>query len=217
MSPPRRARPAPSQPELTFGGAVLVGGDSSRMGRNKALLRVEGRALWQRQCRVLRAAGARPVRLVQARGQAALRPRGVWRDTAPGVGPLAGLHAALVACPHPWLAVLAVDMPAIDAGWFRRLAARCEEGRSIVVRGPWGWEPLAAIYPRAALAEVGARLARGEGSLQACVAALIRQRRLAGLRASARDRAQLVNWNTPADLALGGLVPLPGIEPGSHV
>lgn len=181
-----------------FAGAVLAGGKSRRMGRNKARLVVDGDPLWCRQMRVLREAGASSVRLVQAPGQRALT-RGVLRDNVRNAGPLAGLHAALQATRVTHLAVVAVDMPRIDAGWFTWLAKHCTLSRGAIVRVAHGYEPLAAIYPRAALAEVEARLSRGEFSLQEFVQALVRKKQMKTLRLPATDQRKISNWNTPQD------------------
>ncbi|MBI2517807.1 MAG: molybdenum cofactor guanylyltransferase [Opitutae bacterium] len=183
-----------------LGGAVLAGGKSSRMGRNKALLRVDGQPLWRRQLGVLAQAGAKPVLLVQAPGQRALRRR-VVRDTVCDAGPLAGLHAALSACEPPWLAVLAVDMPGIDADWFGRLARHCHVDRGAVVRTPDGYEPLAAIYPRAALPEIVKRLAAEKFSLQQLLTTLVRRGLMTSVPLRRADQARVANWNTPADVA----------------
>ena len=54
------AEPAPAP--VAFAGAVLCGGASRRMGSDKALLGVEGRAMAVRVAGALAAAGGRPVR-----------------------------------------------------------------------------------------------------------------------------------------------------------
>ena len=183
-----------------FAGAVLAGGKSSRMGRNKALLRIDGEPLWQRQLRVLKEAGADPVRLVQAPGQRTLI-RGVLRDTVRNAGPLAGLHAALAqCCVAQHVAVVAVDLPYIEPEWFTRLAKLCGPGIGAVARTREGYEPLAAIYPCEALDEVEARLTGGEFALQALIKALVRSRRMRVLRLKTAECRQLANWNTPGDM-----------------
>src|SRR4051794_37322903 len=71
---------------------LLAGGKSSRMGRDKALLAVEGRPLWMRQVEVLRATS--PTQLLISGP-----PDGAWKDTGivavadetPGQGPLSGI------------------------------------------------------------------------------------------------------------------------------
>lgn len=184
------------------------------MGCDKAQLHVDGLPLWKRQMNVLRMAGERPVRLVQACGQRALGPAVVVRDQFADAGPLAGLHAALLAGEASWVAVVAVDMPALTPSWFRRLFALCGPGFGAVVRTENGYEPLAAIYPRDALPEIEARLHRRQLSLRDCVATLVNDGRLRAICSTTEDAAQLLNWNTPADREL---VPPPGLEPGYTV
>ena len=179
-------------------GVVLVGGRSRRMGRDKARLVVAGEPLWQRQVRVLERSGADPVGL-------ALRPRQrsfgekhrEIRDTTVDAGPLGGLYTALALSPTPWLAVLAVDMPQVDPGWFRRLRRSCRPGMGAVYFTAAGYEPLAAIYPREALPLVEKSLRAGKFTLQQLVAGLIRQRRLVAVPLPARQAWRAANWNTP--------------------
>lgn len=193
--------------ELT--GAVMAGGRSHRMGQDKALLVLEGEPLWQRQARVLQAAGAGVVGVVRQREQAPLaRPASIrlWHDTVTGAGPLAGLHAALSACKTEWLAVLATDMPRIDAGWFQWLGGFCRPGCGVMARHPGGGhEPLAAIYPRAALAEVARRLHTGSRSLQSLADLLIAEGRLTSVPLPPAEVWRVANWNTPAEVGAGYL------------
>ena len=207
---------------MNFSGAVLAGGKSSRMGRNKALLRIDGEPLWRRQLRILKESGADPVWLVQAPGQPALT-RGVLRDTVREAGPIAGLHAAFLAIEPPGvrpdilrsparerrdktskrrthLAVVAVDLPHLEPAWFTRLAKLCAPGIGAVARTPDSYEPLAAIYPHEALAEVESRLNEGALALQELIAALVRSRRMRVLPLKAAECRQLANWNMPTDI-----------------
>lgn len=185
-------------------GAVLAGGDSSRMGHDKAALVIGASPLWQRQVLVLRAAGAALVGVVRRPGQSALGlpPEiGLWLDSAQGIGPLAGLHAALLACPTGWLAVVATDMPRIQAGWFQWLAGYCAPGCGAVARHRDGlFEPLAAIYPQEALPEVTARLAGPDYSLQSLATALMAHGRMTSVPLPDAELGQIENWNTPADV-----------------
>jgi len=170
------------------------------MGRDKAQIQFNGEPMWRRQYRVLRRAGASPVVVVRRDGQSALgKDIPEVRDVFPGAGPLAGLQAALVAMETRWLAVLAVDMPAIDAGWFRWLSEFCGVESGAVVRHEDGFEPLAAIYPRAALATVARRLRRGALSMQELIAALVRADRMTVVSLSETERWRVENWNRPQD------------------
>lgn len=86
--------PDPAVPP--FAGAVLCGGASRRMGRDKALIPVDGRTLAGRVADALDAAGASPVVAVGG-DLAALRAEGLTAvpDAMPGAGPLAGIVTAL--------------------------------------------------------------------------------------------------------------------------
>lgn len=168
------------------------------MGRDKARLRVDGEALWRRQRRVLEAAGARRVMFALRARQRRFAPwLVVVRDTRSGVGPIAGVHAALRGCETEWLAVLAVDLPRVDAAWLRKLARWCRPGRGAVGISREGFfEPFAAIYPRAALGEIERVVAaEGSHSLQPLLRALVARGVMKAVRLSAREQAVLFNWN----------------------
>jgi len=180
-------------------GVVLAGGESRRVGFDKAWALLGGEPAWRRQVRVLRSAGADPIVLVRRPGQAA--PDGImcWRDAIAGAGPLAGLHAALARRQAPWIAVLAVDMPGIGPGWFRWLSGFCRQGVGAIARHPAALEPLAAIYPAEALAEIEARLWRHESSLQRLALALAAAGRLRIVPLPAAQAARVASLNAPAE------------------
>lgn len=189
-------------PQQLWRGAILAGGDSRRMGTDKALLEYEGVLLWQRQRQVLQESGIEDVIVVRRPDQPALDSEIPHvRDQVPGAGPLAGLHAALAAGSVPWLAVLAVDMPAIDPGWFEWLRQACRPGVGAVARHTDGFEPLAAIYPGSALATVEQRLRKREFSLQGLISTLVESQQLAVLTLPETERQRVANWNSPSDRA----------------
>lgn len=77
-------------------GVVLAGGASRRMGADKALIEVDGRALVVTACNALRAAGVDPVVVVGGDPQAGvLAGVRTLPDRWPGEGPLGGIVTAL--------------------------------------------------------------------------------------------------------------------------
>ncbi len=86
----------PRRPALV--GAVLCGGSRRRMGRDKALIERDGRALAVRVADALRRAGCEEVWAIGGDGDA-LAALGliVVADRHPGEGPLGGLATALAA------------------------------------------------------------------------------------------------------------------------
>jgi molybdopterin-guanine dinucleotide biosynthesis protein A len=182
-------------------GVVMAGGEARRLGEDKARVLIDGEPLWQRQQRVLREAGARHVVIIRRPGQWMVNDVECWRDGHAGVGPLAGLHAALAPQAAEHVMVLAVDMPGITAKWFQWLQRYCRPGAGAMVQHAEACEPLAAIYPRAALGEVTERLQRGELSLQRLAHALAEKGQLGLVPVGSDERAILRGINTPDDLA----------------
>ncbi|MEY3072023.1 MAG: hypothetical protein RLZZ353_219 [Actinomycetota bacterium] len=156
-------------------GAVLAGGRSRRLGRDKRFVTVGGEPLLTRTVGLLAAvaddvtvvvadAGDRD-RVLAAAGRALAPPRlRTAVDARPDAGPIAGLEAALAAAVHPWVVVLATDHPRLPLEVVALLAdaARAAEGRAAVaLEGPLGPEPLLAAYRRDAAGAVGRLLDAG--------------------------------------------------------
>ena len=179
--------------------AVLAGGASRRMGRDKATLAVGGVEL----ASLALAAAARvadPVVLVAPEGHPARRLAAA-PVTDPGEGPLAALAAALAALDADHVLVLAGDHPGLRVELLAHLAAR---GEAVACRRGRRLEPLVAVYRRVpALALARARLAAPAGDRS--LAGL-----LAGLRTLVLEEAQwrpldpdgrsFVDLDDPADL-----------------
>ncbi len=109
-------------------GVILAGGRSSRMGSDKALVKVGGRPMVEWVARAM--SDFSPVVMV-GRRQA---PMGLMAlpDHHPGpAGPLAGLYTALAAFKLP-VVVVAVDQPLVRAETLSELARRANEDRTAV-------------------------------------------------------------------------------------
>lgn len=186
----------------TFSAIVLAAGRSTRMGRDKALLEVGGVPLWQRQREVLVAAGAAEVflsaRPEQSWTRAAAGFAGVVHDALPDCGPLVGATAGLERANHPWLAVLAIDLPAMMPAWFHGLRADCAPGVGVIGRRAGFFEPLAAIYPCEFKWLAWEALARGEYAFQRLTAQAVQEGRLRVREIRPEEAGWFANWNEPA-------------------
>lgn len=101
------------EPSRDAAGFVLAGGQSSRMGTDKALVSFAGGPLVARAVGILRAAGV-PAWIAGARSPlAGYAP--VVEDKEPGLGPLAGICAALGSCSAALGVFLPVDLPLMPA------------------------------------------------------------------------------------------------------
>lgn len=179
-------------------GVVLAGGEGRRMGRDKAKVILDGEPLWRRQVRVLRGAGAERIVLVRRRDQAPLGYADCRLDVFARSGPLAGLHAALGIGGHPWVAVLAVDMPGISPAWFSWLRGFCRPGAGAIARHAQSLEPLAAIYPAEARGEIAGRLARRDLSVRRLALGLAAAGRMAVVTLPAGAVGRVASLNAPA-------------------
>ncbi|HYT25980.1 MAG TPA: NTP transferase domain-containing protein [Actinomycetota bacterium] len=185
-------------------GAVLAGGASRRMGRDKATLPVGGTAL-ARLALAAVAAVADPVALVAPAGHpAATLAAPSLRVADPGRGPLAALAATLRALDAEHVLVVAGDHPGLRVELLRRLAAERAGAAAVACRRATGVEPLVAVYERApALALAEARVAAGaDRSLRGLLAALgARVLDEAEWRPLDPDGSSFVDLDDPGDLA----------------
>lgn len=187
---------APALEDVT--GAVLCGGSSTRFGADKALARVGGATLLEHALDSLVPARER---LLVGRDYGLAGVRFV-ADRRAGVGPLAGLEAALEAAATPWLALAACDLPNLTPDYWRILCARALACQAVVVRHPGDrLEPLAALYHRSVLAEVSARLDARALSMHELVRALAAETVDARAVAAACGADVLRNVNRAGDIA----------------
>lgn len=191
-------------PPLPLTAVLLAGGRSSRMGRDKAeILLPDGRPLWRRQLEdVLRPLGPAEIFLSGPGREGLPADVRVLPDAAPGLGPLSGIAAALGSAATPLVAVLAVDLPGMTARFFReRLLPVCTPGCGAVGIGAAGFfEPLAAVYPRAAHGLAGERLRGTDLSMQGFVRDAVAKGFIASVELCPSDASEFLNWNRPGDL-----------------
>jgi molybdenum cofactor guanylyltransferase len=102
---------------------VLAGGQSTRMGRDKALLRLGGQTLLERALAVAHRIAPK-VAVLGSRQKYATTGERIIEDQFPGCGPLAGIHAALVATDTDLNLILSVDMPFVPVEFFLYLLER---------------------------------------------------------------------------------------------
>lgn len=181
-------------------GAILAGGRSSRMGRDKAFLTVDGTTLIARQAALLRSVGIDDLIISGRAGiDYAVPDARVVTDQISDAGPLGGLSAILGAARHPWVLVIAVDLPHLTPSYLKKVLSAGEGHTGVVPHGPHGYEPLVALYPRTLLATTQAALSAGQFSLQHFVQNEVSKSGLTSLNISEIEVPLFTNWNTPAD------------------
>jgi molybdenum cofactor guanylyltransferase len=188
---------------MTAGGIVLCGGQSTRMGRSKALLPFGPETMLQRVVRLLGSV-VQPIVAVAASDQVLpALPAGVivTRDEREGRGPLEGLRAGLKALPPEVEAayVTSCDVPLLVPGFVRQMLD-LTDGFDIAVMEIDGFaHPLSAVYCRTTLPYVEDLLAR-DRLRPAFLFDAVRTRRVTAAEiTSDPDLRTLRNLNTPED------------------
>lgn len=141
--------------------AVLVGGESRRMGENKALLKIDGKTLVERVVLLLQEVFAEVFLVGNDRERYRFLNLPVVGDVYRGCGPLAGVHAALLAASHPYVFVAACDMPFLNRPAVAALLAEAPGRDAVVPKMGEYCEPLCAVYAKGCLPAVEEHLQKG--------------------------------------------------------
>ena len=185
----------------TLTGVLFAGGESRRMGVDKATLIFDGEPLWSRQLRTLR--NLQPEMIVIS-----ARTRPIWcppeietvQDQHPSRGPLSGLVAELDKLRTTHLLGLAVDLPGITVEFLKKLWSQAQPGVGVIPKNGNYFEPLCAIYPAETIVVAAQMLAAGKFSLQSLLKTLLKQNRMLVYPLNAVERRYCHNVNTPANL-----------------
>jgi molybdopterin-guanine dinucleotide biosynthesis protein A len=180
---------------------ILAGGQSRRMGFNKALLEVGGRPL----IRVL------TDRIRPLTGQILISSNDdssyeflhlpVVPDQYVGHGPLAGFHAAMLWKICPLYIVLACDLPNLQAPLLRNLISFAKGFDAAIPRTQDGLaHPLCAVYRRTCLPSVEKALIRGANKVIESFLDDSISVRWVGPDEGQFRTEDLANINTPEDL-----------------
>lgn len=147
-------------PEPDAAGFVLAGGRSSRMGEDKALVRLGGQPLVLHALDILRGAGLTVSLAGGFSALAAFAP--LVQDSQPGLGPLAGICAALASTSARLAVFMPVDLPLLPVSLIAFLLDHARRtGRPVTVPSVNGF---AQTFP----AVLDGKLLTGlEGELQA--------------------------------------------------
>ena len=182
--------------------AIQAGGQSSRMGRDKALVPLMGKPLIEHVLE--RISGLSDEILITTN-----RPRDyaylgfpTAQDSSPGAGALAGLKTALQASLGERVLVLACDLPFVSKELLKHLIGLSDQADVTIPYRNGKYEPFVAVYAKTCVAAIDESLKAGEMRMISFyplvkVLALDEQK----IAALDPDGLSFFNINTPDDLS----------------
>ena len=188
---------------MNLSAVILAGGESSRMGQDKAWLEIGGQSLLARAVSTARDSGIEEV-LISGRVGAdysALRCPVVF-DRELGCGPLSGIERAFEVASAPLLLVLAVDLPNMTAALLRKLAGRCDPLTGAVPKLSGQLEPLAAIYPKRCRLLALDCLRKCRRAARDFADACLREHAVKVFPVAQAEIGCFDNWNAPSDVSI---------------
>ena len=190
---------------IRFTGYVLAGGQSTRMGRDKALLEIGGQPLIGSAVSLLKELTERVVVLGPAEIYGFLGVP-VLPDLVPSRGPLSAIYTGLERSSTDANLFLACDMPLMEGTFLKLLVERAPLADAILMRHEDGsLEPLCAVYNRSCLPAVKANFERRRFKLSDLFPDLRTHYLTEGdLEDLELDRRIFTNLNTPGDLERWG-------------
>lgn len=125
---------------------VLAGGQSKRMGTDKALIEFNGRSLLAGALELTRSITPNVVIVGDPAKYSSFAP--VIEDIFPNCGPLGGIHTALRSSRSDLSLIVAVDNPFLLPAFLQFLVRKAMGSAAVVTvpRDMQGWQPLCAVY-----------------------------------------------------------------------
>lgn len=129
-------------------GIILCGGQSKRMGRQKAFLPFAGSTLIEHSVDLMHDVFDEVLLVSNNPDEFEHISANLVRDIIPRRGPLVGILSGLLVAKHQHCFVMPCDMPLVDEELIRAMAARRQETDLLVYSCDGNLEPLLAIYSR---------------------------------------------------------------------
>lgn len=135
-------------------GIILAGGSSSRMGTNKALLKLGNQTVIEKVIEEMRPITAELIVVTNTFEDYEFLGLPLVADLRKGLGPLAGLEAGLLASSNERNMVVACDMPFISQSLAKLLLDQLADYDAAVPNVEGRLHPLFAAYRKSCLTEI---------------------------------------------------------------
>jgi molybdenum cofactor guanylyltransferase len=139
---------------MKAGAIILSGGKSSRMGTNKALLKINQKTNIERIAEELKKGFDETILVTNEPETYDFLDVTITLDHYPGKGPLAGLHAGLLASQYEVNFIVACDMPFISAEMARDLVSQIGKYDAVIPVINGRQHPLFSVFSKKTLAKI---------------------------------------------------------------
>ncbi len=188
--------------------AILAGGESRRMGAEKAFLKLGGSTIIERVIdTVMQAASEIIIVTNDPKNFAHLKtkniPIDIVKDIYPGVGALGGLHSGLNHAAHEMVFVCACDMPFINPDLIRIITnASADHDAAVPIINKY-YEPLIAAYSKNCIEAIEYHINKGDRQILSFYKDVkLREVTEDELKTVDKDLHSFININRPEDLTL---------------
>lgn len=136
---------------MKMSAVILAGGKSSRMGQDKAFLKIGNRTIVEYQLQRLSPLFEELLLSTNLPEKFAHLGLETVQDFIPDRGPLVGIYSSLLKARYSHLFAIACDMPFISPGLITYMKEDCKDYDVTVPETERGLEPLHAIYSKTCL------------------------------------------------------------------
>jgi molybdopterin-guanine dinucleotide biosynthesis protein A len=187
---------------MQLSAVILAGGQSSRMGCDKAWVDYRGKPLIQLALEKIRETGITEI-FISGRPEKdySVLNSQVLIDIEPGLGPIGGIECALREATLPSVLVMPVDLPHMSSEFLQKLILGCTECTGAVPTLKGQLEPLVAVYPKRCHAYACSNIARSQYAVCDFTKACLKEGAVRTFEVHAKDARCFANWNSPMDLA----------------
>ncbi|MBI3353729.1 MAG: molybdenum cofactor guanylyltransferase [Nitrospirae bacterium] len=182
-------------------GIILTGGKSSRMGRNKAFLRLNGEVIIERTVRLFNDLFDEVILVTNSPDEYKYLNTRIVSDMYPQGGSLIGIYSGLYHSSSQYSFVAACDMPFLKKGFIEYIIKQKDNYDIVIPFSKDGQEPLHAVYSRTCLKPMEGQIKRGNLKIIDIIP---------GLKARRIERDEIIpfdpeftsfiNVNTPSEL-----------------
>jgi molybdopterin-guanine dinucleotide biosynthesis protein A len=192
-----------SEPKTKMTAIILAGGNSVRMGENKAFIQIDGIPIITRIQSLFKELSEEVIIVTNQKDLFKNFDSNTYTDLLPDRGALGGLYTGIFFSSYPYSFCVACDMPFLKRSLVQFLIRHTKDEDALVPRTRDGLQPLHAIYSKRCLDAIKKVMDQGKNKIidfyDLVRVKIVEERDFLHLDTL---RESFVNVNTPEDLLL---------------